>query len=99
MSEVGSRAKTRFVSSDELSTTYGATGSAKFFEFLPHVRRQKHFRAETASQIAEKRKVILQIAVGTHICLLYCWTHNQHAVAVAFLSRNESNWLKKCGEM
>lgn len=38
VSEVGSRAKTRVVSLSELSATYGVTGSAKFFEFLPHVR-------------------------------------------------------------
>lgn len=28
--------------------------------------------------------MILQIAVGTCVCLLYCWIHNQHAVAAAF---------------
>lgn len=37
VSEVGSRAKTRVVSSDELWKTRCATGTAKFFEFLPHV--------------------------------------------------------------
>lgn len=36
--EFCSWAKTRVVSSDELSSMYGATGTAKFLEFLPHVR-------------------------------------------------------------
>lgn len=38
VSDIGNGAKIGVVSSSELSTTYGAAASAKFFEFLPHVR-------------------------------------------------------------
>lgn len=50
--------------------------------------------AEIASKIAEKHLEILQITIVTRVCLPYCLIHNQHAVAVAFLSAKKSNWLK-----